>query len=97
MVALRLFYGKILCEVRIKMKREELLSWAIKGLSTEIYELERSIEKGKKYLEEYRNGGQPKTKKTPEEIEKIIFEKKKEFELLVKKRFDLSWERDVDR
>jgi hypothetical protein len=78
------------------MERKELLSWAIRGLSEEIYELESSIQKGKKYLEVYQNGGQPKTKKTPEEIEKIILEKKKEFELLVKKRFDLSWERDVE-
>lgn len=78
------------------MNREEILTWAIKGINAEIYELERSIQKGKKYLEEYRNGGKPKTDKTPEEIEKIISEKKKEFELLVKKRFDLSWERDVD-
>lgn len=79
------------------MKRKELLTWAIKGLSAEIEELDKSVQKGKKYLEEYRNGGQPKTEKTPEEIEKIIFEKKKQFEILVKKRFDLSWELDVEQ
>ena len=81
----------------MKMKRKELLKWAIKGLSAEIDELDKSVQKGKKYLEEYRNGGQPKTEKTPEEIEKIIFEKKKQFEILVKKRFDLSWELDVEQ
>lgn len=78
------------------MKRKELLTWAIRGLSEEIYDLEKSIQKGNKYLEVYRQGGQPKTEKTPEEIEKIISEKKKQFELLVKKRYDLSWERDVE-
>ena len=80
----------------MKMKRKELLEWAIKGLSVEIEELDRSVQKGKKYLEEYQQGIQPKTEKTPEEIEKIISEKKKQFELLVKKRFDLSWELDVE-
>ena len=79
------------------MKQKELLMWAIKGLSAEIDELDRSVQKGKKYLEEYRQGTQPKTEKTPEEIEKIIEEKKKQFELLVKKRFDLSWELDVEQ
>lgn len=79
------------------MKRKELLTWAIKGLSAEIDELDKSVQKGKKYLEEYRKGGQPKTEKTPEEIEKIISEKKTQFEILVKKRFDLSWELDVEQ
>jgi hypothetical protein len=80
----------------MKMERKELLSWAIRGLSEEIYELEASIQRGKKYLEVYQNGGQPKTKKTPEEIKKIILEKKKQIEILDKKRFNLSWERDVE-
>lgn len=79
------------------MKRKELLTWAIKGLSAEIDELDKSVQKGKKYLEEHRKGGQPKTPMTPEEIKKVISEKKKQIELLDKKRFDLSWERDVDR
>ena len=78
------------------MERKELLTWAIRGLSEEIYELESSIQKGKKYLEEYQQGKQPKTKKTPEEIKKIIQEKKKQIETLDKKRFNLSWERDVE-
>ena len=78
------------------MERKELLSWAIKGLSAEIDELERSIRKGEKYLDEYRNGKQPKSKKTPEEIKNIIQEKKKQIESLDKKRFNLSWERDVE-
>jgi hypothetical protein len=81
----------------MKMERKELLTWAIKGLSAEIEELEKTIRKGEKHLDEYRNGKQPKSKKTPEEIEKIIFEKKKQFEILVKKRFDLSWELDVEQ
>lgn len=78
------------------MEQKELLSWAIKGLYAEIQELEKTIKKGEKYLEEYRKGKQMRTKKTPEEIKKIILEKKKQIEILDKKRFDLSWERDVE-
>lgn len=63
----------------------------------EIQELEKTIRKGEKYLAEYQNGKQPITPMTPEEIKKVISEKKKQIELLDKKRFDLSWERDVDR
>ena len=74
----------------MKMERKELLKWAIKGITTEIDELEKTIRRGEKYLEEYRQGKQMKTKK-------MIAEKKKQIEVLDKKRFDLSWERDVDR
>lgn len=79
------------------MERKELLKWAIKGLSAEIDELEKTIRKGEKYLDEYRKGKQPKSKKTPDEIKNIIKEKKKQIESLDKKRFDLSWERDVEQ
>ncbi len=78
------------------MEQKELLSWAIKGIYAEIQELEKTVQKGEKYLEEYQKGKQMRTKKSPEEIKKIIFEKKKQIELLDKKRFDLSWERDVE-
>ena len=79
------------------MEQKELLTWAIKGLSAEIEELDRSVQKGKKYLEEYRQGKQMQTKKTPEEIKSIIQEKQKQIESLDKKRFDLSWERDMEQ
>lgn len=78
------------------MERKELLTWAIKGLYLEIQELEKIIRVGEKYLEEYRQGKQPKTRMSPEDIKKVISEKKKQIEALDKKRFDLSWERDVE-
>jgi archaellum component FlaC len=80
----------------MKMDRAELISWAIKGINEEIYELENTIRKGKKYLEEYENGKQPRTSATPEEIKNIIADRKKQVEILSKKCFDLSWERDVE-
>lgn len=78
------------------MERKELLSWAIKGLSAEIDELDKTVRKGKGYLTDYYIGKQPKTKATPEEIQNIIQEKQKQIESLDKKRFNLSWERDVE-
>jgi hypothetical protein len=81
----------------MKMERKELLEWAIKGLSAEISELDKTVRKGKGYLTDYYIGKIPKTKLTPEEIKKVVEEKEKQIEALDKKRFDLSWERDVDR
>lgn len=78
------------------MEQKELLKWAMKGITAEINEIEKTIRKGKQYLELYRNGGFPKTGKTPDEVRKIISEKQKQIEILDKKRFDLSWERDVE-
>ena len=78
------------------MEHNELLKWAIKGLSAEIDELDKTVRKGKGYLTDYYIGKQPKTKATPEEIKKIVKEKEKQIEALDKKRFDLSWERDVE-
>lgn len=93
---LRNFYGKISLIGGVKMEQKELLDWAIKGITAEISGIEKSIRKGKQYLELYRNGGFPKTGKTPDEVRKIISEKQKQIEILDKKRFDLSWERDVE-
>lgn len=80
----------------MKMEQKELLKWAMKGITAEINEIEKTIRKGKQYLELYRNGGYPRTGKTPDEVRKIISEKQKQIEILDKKRFDLSWERDVE-
>lgn len=79
------------------MNKTELMKWAVKGLAAEIDELEKTINKGNRYLAEYENGGSPKTPKTPEEIKAIIREKKAEIEKLDKMKFDLNWELDVEQ
>lgn len=96
MVGLRHFYGKISLIGGMKMEQKELLSWAIKGIIAEIDELENTIRKGEEFLEEYRKGIRPKTSVTPQEIKKIIADRKEQIEILDKKCFDLSWERDVE-
>lgn len=79
------------------MNTTELMKWAVKGLSAEIDELEKAVNRGKQYLSEYEKGGQPKTTKTPDEIREIIREKRAEIEKLDKMKFDLKWELDVER
>lgn len=79
------------------MNTTELMKWAVKGLSAEINELEKDVNRGKRYLSIYEMGGQPKTPKTPDEIREIIREKKAEIERLDKMKFNLKWELDVER
>lgn len=79
------------------MNTTELMKWAVKGLSAEIDELEKTVSQGKRYLLDYEKGGQPKTPKTPDEIRQIIQEKQAEIEKLDKMKFDLKWELDVER
>lgn len=79
------------------MNETELMKWAVKGLSAEIDELEKTVNQGKRYLSEYEQGGKPKTPKTPDEIREIIRDKQAEIERLDKMKFDLKWELDVER
>lgn len=78
------------------MDNKELTKWAIKGLTAEIDEIEKSVNRGKQFLLQYERGQQPKTPKTPDEIKQIIRDKKAEIEKLDKMRFDLDWELAVE-
>lgn len=78
------------------LTEKQLLQYAIKGIKADIDSLEKTIRQGQKYLTEYENGKQPKTKKLPQEIKSIIAEKQAEIEKLDKIRFDLAWKVDVD-
>ena len=79
----------------IKMKKEELFEYAIKGISADIDKLEKSVREGERFLIEIANGKQPKTKLSAEEIKQIIRQKRNEIEELSKKHFDLRWELSV--
>lgn len=74
------------------MKKEDLIKYAMKGLSADIDELEKSINQGKRFLLQYERGEQPKTPKTPQEIKAIIQDKKAEIERLARLKSDLQWE-----
>lgn len=79
------------------MDNKELTKWAIKGLTAEIDEIEKSVNRGKQLLLQYERGQQPKTPKTPDEIKQIIRDKKAEIEKLDKMRFDLDWKLSVEK
>ena len=74
------------------MEHLELIKWAVKGITSEIAELEKSINHGKQLLVQYEKGQTPKTPKTPQEIKEIIRKKKADIEALDKQRFNLQWE-----
>ena len=61
-------------------------------MTAEIDKLENDIQRGKQLVREYESGGKPKTPKTPQEIRRIIQDKKDEIKKLDKQRFDLNWE-----
>ena len=79
------------------MNTTELMKWAVKGLSAEIEELEKVVNRGERYLSEYETGVQTKPPKTPDEIREIIREKREEIEKLDKMIFDLKWELAIER
>ena len=71
------------------LNQKQIIEYAIKGIATQIDELEKAINQGKRFLLEYENGEKPKTPKTPHEIKQIIQEKKDEIEKLSKEKNEL--------
>ena len=65
------------------LNEKQLLDFALKGVNAEIDEIEKKVNQGKKYLQQYENGEKPKTPKTAYEIKKIIKKKNAEIEKLV--------------
>lgn len=71
---------------------KDIYEWAIKGLTAEIQELEKTVKQGRRYIEQIERGEKVKTPKTPQEIKAIINEKQAEIEKLEKLKFSLKWE-----
>lgn len=74
------------------MNQQTILEYAIKGIVTEIDELEKTINQGKQYLKQYENGEKPKTNKSEYEIHVIIRKKKDEIEKLAKLKDEMKWQ-----
>lgn len=74
------------------MEHKQIIKWAIKGLTVEIQDLEKTIKQGKQYLLQLERGEKVKTPKTAEEIKQIIEVKTAEIEKLEKLKFSLKWE-----
>lgn len=78
------------------MTDEQIIEYAIIGVTKEIDDLEKTVNQGKRFLLEYEKGQQPKTPKSPQEIKAIIQDKKTEIERLCKIKSDLQWRLVVD-
>lgn len=78
------------------MTEKEILQYAIKGITAEIEELEKSVRKGYELVKQIEQGQKVKTPKTKQEILEICHAKKAEIEKLDKERFDLRWKVDVE-
>lgn len=78
------------------MNAIDIQKWAVKGLQAEIDKLEKDISTGKQYLIEYEKGIQPKTPKSPKEIQEIINRKQDEINKLDKLRFNLNFEISIN-
>ena len=74
------------------MTHKEVLEWAVKGIRAEVEKLDNDIRTGKRYLEQYEKGEQPKTPKTPQEIRSIIQSKREQIEELDRKRIELQFD-----
>ncbi len=74
------------------MEQKEIMEYAIKGLRAEVEKLDKDIRTGKKLLEQYEKGEQPKTPKTPQEIRYIIQQKREQIEELDRKRIGLEFD-----
>lgn len=74
------------------MREQELIQWAIKGISAEIDGLEKDVNKGNQYLLQFAQGKKPNIPKTEYEVKEIIRNKRAEIEKLARMKFDLKWE-----
>lgn len=78
------------------MNQKEIIEFAIKGITAEIRELESTVEKGRKYLEDLAKGKKIKSPKNASEIKEIIHNAQAKIEELDKKKFDLQWQIEIE-
>ena len=75
-----------------KMRHEELIKWAVKGIEAEMEELEKDVFKGVKLLKDIDEGKPIKSPKNRFEIAEIVSQKRQQMEELSKVRAELQWE-----
>ena len=71
---------------------EQILEYAVKGLTAEIEKLEKTVRQGYALVRQIDNGEMVKTPKSRYEIIEICREKNAEIERLDKERFELRFE-----
>lgn len=78
------------------LNQKQILQYAIKGITAEIEELEKSVRKGSSLIEKIEKGEQVNTKATKYEILEKVEAKIAKIEKLDKERFELNWQIDVE-
>lgn len=78
------------------MKKSELVKWAIKGLRSEIDDLEKAVFTGYRYIQRLENGEKIPVDLTKYEIEMGIRKYKEQIEELSKQMYELKWELSFD-
>ena len=76
-----------------KLNQIVLMEYAVKGINADIDKLERSIRRGHQLLKDIESGIAHPTSKQPDEIRKVIFEKKAEIEHLKRLESDIEWQK----
>lgn len=74
------------------MNYKQILEYAVKGITAEIDDLEKTVRQGYALVKQIDNGEKVKSPKTRYEILEICREKNAKIERLDKERFDLRWE-----
>lgn len=69
----------------------QIIEYAVKGITAEIEELEKTIRKGYALVKQIDNGEKVKSSKSRYEILEICREKKSEIERLDRERFELRF------
>lgn len=73
------------------LEQKQILEYAIIGVSKEIDDLEKAVNRGKQFLLQYERGQKPKTPKSPQEIKEIIQKKRVEIEKLADIKNEMKW------
>lgn len=71
---------------------KQILEYAVKGITAEIDDLEKTVRKGYDLVRQIDNGEKAKTTISRYEILEICREKNAKIERLDKERFELRWE-----
>lgn len=78
------------------LNNKQIIEYAMKGITSEIEELEKTVKQGYKYVEKIDKGEKVTTTKTKFEILDICREANAKIKKLEKEHFELKWQLCVD-
>lgn len=78
------------------LDNKKIIEYAMKGITVEIEELEKTVKQGYKYIELIENGEKVNTKKSKYEILDICRDANEKIKQLEKEHFELKWQLCVE-